>query len=332
MIARRSQVSWLAGLALLSLTTCTDAPHAPEVRLQWAEAPGGGGGPKVRQADPAEGEQTQTLDVRIIGSGFEDGSDAQWELDGAPSPDVVTNSTQFVSDRELLANISISGTAPLARYDIAVTTPRGKKGVGIEKFEVKSTGQPVPSSDEPATFTYQELDVHSDGNAVYRHDEDCTTSAFVQNDTVNAQQVARQWLPSAKGRKQTCRQLLIRLHERVDPVTGVVTSVPPVLDAIENLAIHVEGPAAGRGKLNFPYCMGGGRGMRFNPDTLNFGIAGSTHLKVDTLELGRSWRVYSDETTVAGCWVDGEKNVGVADTTYWRVEVDFIVTKDPLSP
>lgn len=234
-----------------------------------------------------------------------------------------------MSDKELVANISISGTAPLERYDIAVTTPRGKKGVGIEKFEVKSTGQPVPTVREAATYTYQELDLHSDGNSVYRESDGCVGAAFIDVDTVAHTRSANKWIETSRKRRQNCRELNIRLDEQIDPITGQVTAVSPILDKITTFEVHLEGPAAGTARFNFQYCMGSGKGMRFNPDPETYGIVGSTHLKVDTLELGRSWRVYTDESTVAGCWVDVEKGIGVADTTFWRVELDFVVTKDP---
>ena len=161
---RRATHWTFATLAGLSVLSCADAPSAPDLHLTWAEAPGGGGTPKVRQADPSVGEQNQTLDVRVLGSGFEDGSVAQWELAGVPSPDVTTLSTRFVSDKELVASISISGSAPLARYDIAVTTPRGKKGVGIEKFEVLS---PQQVRETFTTFHRAGDPIHDDGLGPY---------------------------------------------------------------------------------------------------------------------------------------------------------------------
>jgi uncharacterized membrane protein len=48
----------------------------------------------------------------------------------------VTNSTQFVSSTELVANITIAPDAPLASYDVIVTTSSGKGGIGTELFVV----------------------------------------------------------------------------------------------------------------------------------------------------------------------------------------------------
>ena len=210
-----------------------------------------------------------------------------------------------------------------------MTTPRGKKGVGIELFEVKSTGT-AKHVLEPATYVYQDQDLHSDGDPVYRDEDACDTRAVIQTDTVTGESWAAHWLTSSQRPHPVCRRVSVRLDEQVDPETGITTAASPTTHRVNNLAIHVEGPSAGQGKIMIDYCLGHGRGMRFNPDPETFGIEGSTRLRVDTLELGRSWRVYSDETTIAGCWVDVQKGVGIADTTFWRVELDFVVTKDPV--
>jgi probable HAF family extracellular repeat protein len=72
----------------------------------------------------------------VYGSGFDAGSKAQWALKGVPSPKVTTNSTRFVSSRELVANITIAADADPALYDVIVTTASGKPGIGTESFEV----------------------------------------------------------------------------------------------------------------------------------------------------------------------------------------------------
>jgi len=78
-----------------------------------------------------------TLDVHIFGSGFDKGSTAQWAIKGVPSSKVVTNSTSYVSSRELVANITIAADADVAYYDVIVTAASsGKPGIGTEQFEV----------------------------------------------------------------------------------------------------------------------------------------------------------------------------------------------------
>jgi hypothetical protein len=98
---------------------------------------------EVDEADPPAAEQDTTLNVRVLGSGFDRGSEATWLLAGVPKPDQVrTNSTKYVSDEELKANITISVDATVALWDVEVMTRRGKKGIGIEAFQVKEKTPP----------------------------------------------------------------------------------------------------------------------------------------------------------------------------------------------
>jgi hypothetical protein len=131
-------------LSLLVVSGCgTEALISPP-----AEAPtfarGGGSGPTVKSADPDSGLRNTTIDVRVLGSGFDNGSKAVWALTGDTTfatTKIKTNSTRFVRSGELVANITIASDAPLASFDIQVLTAGGKKGIGIELFTVKETGQ-----------------------------------------------------------------------------------------------------------------------------------------------------------------------------------------------
>ena len=102
--------------------------------MSLAKAPAG---PSVNSASPSYARRDTTLNVRVLGSGFTSGAVAEWSVDGVPNAaKVKTNSTQFVSSSELVANITVSADADLAFWDIAVTLVGGKRGVGTEKFEV----------------------------------------------------------------------------------------------------------------------------------------------------------------------------------------------------
>jgi uncharacterized membrane protein len=90
----------------------------------------------VKSTAPDTATIDSTLDVHVFGSGFDVGSRAQWALNGDPTGKVVTNSTHFVSSTELVANITIAPDAPLASYDVIVTTSSGKGGIGTELFVV----------------------------------------------------------------------------------------------------------------------------------------------------------------------------------------------------
>lgn len=131
-------------LSLLILSGCAvETPTAPPIPGINA-AIGGGSGPTVRAADPNTGLQTTTIDVRVLGSGFDNGSKATWALAGDTAfatTKVKTNSIRFVSSGELVANITIASDAPLALFDIVVVTAGGKKGIGIELFTVQNSGR-----------------------------------------------------------------------------------------------------------------------------------------------------------------------------------------------
>jgi probable HAF family extracellular repeat protein len=96
-------------------------------------------GPTVSSTDPDTGFRNTTIDVRVFGSGFDQGSKAVWALDGDTAfakTRIKTNATSFVSSKELRANISIGTDAPFDSYDVIVLTTNGKKGIGIELFVV----------------------------------------------------------------------------------------------------------------------------------------------------------------------------------------------------
>jgi len=123
----------LVPLALLASLACT-GPQDPALEPAFAKAPAD---PTVTAADPDTAVQDTTLDVTVIGTGFDNGSTAEWLLAGVPDPGVHTNSTRYVSTRTLVANITIAGDAVPAKYDVAVTTTKGKKGIGTEMFVVQ---------------------------------------------------------------------------------------------------------------------------------------------------------------------------------------------------
>jgi len=130
-----TRVLLAAGLMLVA-AACSDSsePVAPAGRLSLGKAPAG---PSVSSASPAYGHRDTTVTVRVLGSGFSAGAVAEWALAGVPdAAKIRTNSTEYVSPSELIANITISADADLRLWDITVTLVGGKKGVGTEKFEV----------------------------------------------------------------------------------------------------------------------------------------------------------------------------------------------------
>jgi probable HAF family extracellular repeat protein len=124
------------------MTGCSDRADSPTVvEVQFAK---GGGGTSVDAADPSSAPQDTTLDVRVIGSGFDDGSVVKFLLGGQSAPKIVTNSSTFIDRENIVANITIALDAEVTLYDIEVTTSRGKKGMGSELFSVKKKGDTEP--------------------------------------------------------------------------------------------------------------------------------------------------------------------------------------------
>jgi len=90
----------------------------------------------VTSTNPSYARRGDTqVSVHVIGSGFASGAKAQWSV-GTDTTSVTTNSTTLLSSTELVVIITVSGTAPLALYDVSVTNRDGKKGVGAELFAV----------------------------------------------------------------------------------------------------------------------------------------------------------------------------------------------------
>jgi uncharacterized membrane protein len=94
----------------------------------------------VASANPAEGEQGRTLEVRITGAGFLADAAPTWERDGVVDTLIVVDQVLFVSGTELLATVTIRRETGLGSYDIAVRSKR-KKGIGSE--EPTGVGQDI---------------------------------------------------------------------------------------------------------------------------------------------------------------------------------------------
>ncbi len=147
-----SAVCVTALCTLVSFTACTDSnltdPNPDSIQAAKGGGGGKGGGgkggggkaPRVDATDPSEAQQDTRLYVRVLGSGFDKGSEIQMTLGGDPTGKVRTNSTRFVSQKELVADITIAFDAVEALYDVEVMTGRGKKGIGSELFRVRKRG------------------------------------------------------------------------------------------------------------------------------------------------------------------------------------------------
>jgi hypothetical protein len=133
---RRLTPRWAAAtIAVLWLVpSCGEDPTS--VPAGHPEAAKGPAGVTVTSATPDIGIQGTTLDVVVSGSGFDRGSRVDFARDGVVDPKLHINSTTYRTTGELVANVTIAADAVAARYDVAVTTATGKKGIGTERFAV----------------------------------------------------------------------------------------------------------------------------------------------------------------------------------------------------
>jgi hypothetical protein len=140
------------GIAALSLLGgCSGGtPSGPDL-----EAAGGDeSDPVVSSAEPRLVPPNVTLDLRVFGSGFDEGSRVDVATDGVPSPKVRTDLTRFVRKGEVVATITTAADVPLGPYDIVLTDTKGKQGVGTELIDVDSTsGIQVNTSTTSTTGT-----------------------------------------------------------------------------------------------------------------------------------------------------------------------------------
>jgi uncharacterized membrane protein len=118
-------ITTAGGLALAINFGCTDRLPV-EASLNVLDPP-----MTVTGVDPAEGEQGDTLEVRVFGTGFENDAIPAWERDGVVDTRIGVGQVIVVSSTELRATIMIGHDAELGLRDISVRSER-KKGIGSE--------------------------------------------------------------------------------------------------------------------------------------------------------------------------------------------------------
>jgi probable HAF family extracellular repeat protein len=137
----RSAVAGVLLTALAGIAACSDqVPVSPHVtQPDFARGGPTTSNPTVTATTPSSSTRNITLSVTVSGSGFDAGSRAVWALHGdsaLATTKIRTNSTTFVSSKQLTANITVASDAPLTSFDVLVVTTSGKKGIGIELFAV----------------------------------------------------------------------------------------------------------------------------------------------------------------------------------------------------
>lgn len=140
---------WLAASAIgCGVPTSDDTPELSPARS------GGGTTPTVTTFNPKQAMQDSTLDVFVTGTGYDASSAVTMLLNGKSTTKVKTNSTTLISSTDLVANITIAADAVVGEYELQVTNAGGKKGIGIEKFEVLLRTNPGQWDAPQLTITF----------------------------------------------------------------------------------------------------------------------------------------------------------------------------------
>src|SRR3954454_802387 len=123
----------------LALSTLSLAACAGEVTSGPDFAPAAGRTttePTVTSTLPNSASRETKIDVQVIGTGFDQGSRVEFARGGVVDAKLHVNRTSYVKSTQLTASLTIAADAEIAKYDIYVTTSKGKKGIGTELFAV----------------------------------------------------------------------------------------------------------------------------------------------------------------------------------------------------
>lgn len=149
------RLRFVAPLAIALGAACdssvsSPALRAPDVAPKLGKTSSSGTtSTSLSSVSPDSAPISTTLDVQVNGSALQAGMVAIWQLNGvADSTQIRTNSMTFVSSKQMIANITISGTATAASWDVALYSGT-KTGVGSELSVLKKA---FKVTDPTATF------------------------------------------------------------------------------------------------------------------------------------------------------------------------------------
>ncbi len=152
---RHQPILLIAALFALGACDGTETSTVAPSAARFGKAPPTGS-VSISSVAPDSGALSTTIDVKVNGSGFADGMVAVWQQSGLPdSTQIKTNSTRFVSSKQLIANITISGRATSGSWDVSVYTGGGKSGIGSELGVLKNA---FKVTDPTATWKFPLID------------------------------------------------------------------------------------------------------------------------------------------------------------------------------
>jgi len=205
----------------------------------------------VASVSPDSAAISTTLDVKVNGSGFVDGMVAIWERAGVPDEtQIKTNSTRWVSSKQLIANITITGAASSGTWDVSVYSG-GKSGIGSELGVLRNAFKVT----DPTTTWYFPLDdgllsiqsdhSYSDGtSSVYANGEcNVSTTIFATTSTSSGDAI----MSTNYSRSKCARRFRINYPDGVSELLPVFSN----LRGIENTKYSIPIGATVRRQLHF---------------------------------------------------------------------------------
>jgi hypothetical protein len=121
-VGRKAVLVGSAAAMLVLIASCVDPTRAIEDE---------GLPVVVTRVQPSAAGQSETVEVRIFGSGFRPSYAVALERDGGVDSRVVVERTVYVSEGELIATVSVQPNAATGRYTVTILGDR-KKGIGTE--------------------------------------------------------------------------------------------------------------------------------------------------------------------------------------------------------
>jgi hypothetical protein len=299
----------LTSMVVMLATGCAPESTAPLVAaVELSSAKGGGGSSSeitISSVSPDTGSLGTTLDVRVLGSGFDDGSVAEFALDGVKDPDQIrTNSTRYVNSKELVANISISNTATTTTWDVIVTN-KGKTGIGTES-DIFTVVDPAatwvfPAND--ASLSIQSDGLYSDGTQSTYADRVCRVEAKIYA-TTQASNSGDATIKTSAPKGKTCGRRFTFIYP-----DGFSETLPTFANLVElqNTTFSIAVGASVNRKLNFNPAAATNVSTRCGRLLYGAGAvgAGSDSVRVTRLD-SSTWRVESQGEHRAYCENNGQ--------------------------
>lgn len=329
---RPIRTAWLAAFLAVA---CAPEPTMYELEapsLNKGQGGGGGGGGSdvvVSSVFPASGSQGETLYmIKVSGSGFESGAKVAWERNGIADPLVKVLATRFKSSTEIEVDIAIDESAQVTNYDVSVTLKSGKRGVGIESFEVKE-GDPtatwmIPLEDNQLSFRSDRA-YSSNGMSVYANGVCGVTARIFATTAASNSGDATISMDQPKG-KNRCGRLVTLVYPDGHP--------PESLRTFANLRkLQSSGSSIPVGHAELRTFAISPGGLSNNPSRcgrLLFGEgdqgngAGSDRVLVTRVDY-RTWRVQSDPESSRLAWCES-----TGDLFVMSVDFTIVASRDLL--